>query len=307
MHSSASLRSFAGEVLTGTSDARQPLDTAPRVSALIVSYNTRELLLESIASVVDEPGVETIVVDNASHDASAEAVAQRFPTVRLIRSDRNLGFAAGVNRAAAAARGQALLVLNPDATLCPGALDLLLDLLAREPRAALVGPALRYPDGARQAAAFRFPGLVQVCLDLFPIARLMDSRLNGRVSTTGQPSLIDYALGACLLIRRAAWADVGPLDEGYFMYVEEIDWCQRARLRGWGVWHQPAAVAVHHGGSSTRQQPEAMFAQLWRSRLRYYQRFHGPAFNRLVHAVVRLGLRRHARAAPIGAVRRLVG
>jgi N-acetylglucosaminyl-diphospho-decaprenol L-rhamnosyltransferase len=289
-------------------------DIAPRVSALIVSYNTRDLLLESIASVVDEPGVETIVVDNASRDDSPQAVGKRFPNVNLICSDKNLGFAAGVNRAAAAARGQALLVLNSDATLCPGALDLLLDVLARHPRAALVGPALRYPDGTRQPAAFRFPGLVQVFLDLFPIDRLMDSRLNGRVPATrdSHPVPIDYPLGACMLIRGAAWADVGPLDEGYFMYLEEIDWCRRARLRGWQVWHQPAAVAVHHAGSSTRQQPDAMFAQLWRSRLRYYQRFHGPAFNRVLHAVVRLGLEAESRragshrAALVGAVRRLV-
>ena len=288
------------------------MDPAPRVSALIVSYNTRDLLLESVASVVAEPGVETIVVDNASSDGSPGAVAERFPEVTLIRSEINLGFAGGVNRAAAAAHGEALLVLNPDARVCPGALDLLLDILARHPRAALVGPTLRYPDGARQAAAFEFPGLVQVFLDLFPIDRLMDSRLNGRI-TSSQPITIDYALGACLLIRRAAWDDVGPLDDGYFMYLEEIDWCRRAQRRGWQVWHQPAAVAIHHGGASTRQQPDAMFAQLWRSRLRYYQRFHGPGMNRLVHAVVRLGLRARAgqvgsrRAALIGAVRRLVG
>ncbi len=274
------------------------MDAAPRASALIVSYNTRELLLESIASVVDEPGVETIVYDNASEDGSPEAVAACFPMVRLISSETNLGFATGVNRAAAAAHGQTLLVLNPDARMCPGALDLLLDLLAREPRAALIGPALRYPDGAPQAAAFRFPGLLQVVLDLFPIPRLTDSALNGRVpaATSGSPQVaIDYPLGACMLIRRAAWQDVGPLDEGYFMYLEELDWCQRARQRGWSVWHVPAAIAVHHGGASTRQRADAMFAQLWRSRLRYYQRFHGPAFNRLVHAVVRLGLRTHAR------------
>jgi N-acetylglucosaminyl-diphospho-decaprenol L-rhamnosyltransferase len=290
------------------------LATAPRVSVLIVSYNTRELLIGSIASVVDEPGVETIVFDNASRDGSPDAVATRFPTVELARSATNLGFAAGVNRAAALAHGkEALLVLNADAAVCPGALALLLDVLARQPRAAIVGPALRYPDGRQQAAAFRFPGLVQVLLDLFPINRLMDSRLNGRVHSSSLPVLIDYPLGACMLIRRAAWQDVGPLDEGYFMYLEEIDWCRRARLRGWQVWHQPAAVAVHHAGSSTRQQPDAMFAQLWRSRLRYYQRFHGPAYNRLVHAVVRLGLRTAAsripesqRAALIGAVRRLV-
>jgi N-acetylglucosaminyl-diphospho-decaprenol L-rhamnosyltransferase len=291
------------------------LDTAPRVSALIVSYNTRELLLESVASVVDEPGVETIVLDNASEDQSPQAVAKRFPGVKLIRSETNLGFAAGVNRAASAASGQALLVLNPDARLCPGALDLLLDVLARQPRAAMVGPSLRYPDGRWQASAFSFPGPVQVFLDLFPIDRLMDSRLNGRVpgARTGRPVQIDYPLGACMLIRGTAWQDVGPLDDGYFMYLEEIDWCKRARLRRWQVWHQPAAVAVHHGGASTRQQPDAMFAQLWRSRLRYYQRFHGPAMNFVVHAIVRLGLRTDRRgrdsprAALIAAVRRLVG
>ncbi|HEY0581512.1 MAG TPA: glycosyltransferase family 2 protein [Chloroflexota bacterium] len=270
----------------------------PRASALIVSYNTRDLLLEAIGSLAAEPSVETIVFDNASHDGSADAVAERFPlrNVKVIRSATNLGFAAGVNRAAACATGEALLVLNPDARLEPGALDLLLDLLDRTPGAGLVAPALRYPDGARQPAAFRFPGLAQVVLDLFPIARLTDSPLNGRISAT-QPTPIDHPLGACMLIRRAAWDDVGPLDEGYFMYLEEIDWSMRARLRGWQVWHHPQAVVVHHGGQSTRQQADAMFAQLWRSRLRYYQRFTSPTYSRLLHAIVRLGLGRAARAS----------
>jgi GT2 family glycosyltransferase len=287
------------------------VQTQPRVSALIVSYNTRDLLLASLASVVDEPGVETVVVDNASHDGSAVAVAERFPTVRLVRSDRNLGFAAGVNRAAACARGDNLLVLNPDAALDRGALDLLVGLLASRPRAALVAPALRYPDGARQAAAFRFPGYVQTYLDLFPVNRLMSSRLNGRVRSD-EPTQIDHPLGACMLIRRAAWDDVGPLDEGYFMYVEEIDWCRRARQRGWQVWHHPRASAVHFGGASTRQQAEAMFAQLWRSRLRYFQRFHGPTYNRVIHALVRGGLSRRRNGSTregthLDAVRQLLG
>ena len=280
---------------------------------LIVSYNTRALLLESIASVLDEPGVETIVLDNASHDGSPQAVAEHFPRVQLIKSARNIGFAAGVNAAAACARGEALLILNPDAALRPGALDLLVNLLDRTPRAALASPTLRYADGAAQPAAFRFPGLAQLALDLFPIARLMDSRLNGRVvCSAGQPLQIDHPLGACMLIRRAAWTDVGPFDEGYFMYLEEIDWCRRAHARGWQMWHHPAAVAIHHSGQSTRQQPDIMFAQLWRSRLRYYQRFSGPAYNRLVHTLVGVGLRRAAarasppRASLIHAVRRLV-
>ena len=263
----------------------------PRVSALIVSYNTRDLLLEAIGSVVEQDSVETIVFDNASRDGSPEAVAQRFPLVHLIRSQTNVGFAGGVNRAGACARGEALLVLNSDARLLPGALDQLLGLLDTTPRAALVGPALRYPDGRPQAAAFRFPGLAQVVLDLFPVPRLTDTPLNGRIHSRA-PAPIDHPLGACMLIRRAAWLDVGPLDEGYFMYLEEVDWCRRARARGWQIWHQPVAVAVHHGGSSTSQHPEAMFGQLWRSRLRYYARFHGPLYNRAVHVLVRLGLPR---------------
>ena len=288
-----------------------PPETPPRVSALIVSYNTRDLLLESIASVVDQPGVETIVLDNASRDGSPQAVAERFPSVQLIRSDSNIGFAAGVNRAATCARGRTLLILNPDARLEPDALDLLLEVLDRTPRAALVGPKLCYGDGSAQPAAFRFPGLAQLALDLFPIDRLMASPMNGRVSSSRRPVQIDHPLGACMLIDRAAWADVGPLDEGYFMYLEEIDWCRRARLRGWQIWHHPGATAIHHGGQSTRQQPDAMFAQLWRSRLRYYQRFAGPAYNRLVHALVRFGLGRAAaqagsrRATLIDVVRRL--
>src|SRR5262249_30784047 len=153
------------------------------------------------------------------------------------RSEANLGFAGGVNRAAAHAAGDALLVLNSDARLTPGAPRLMLGVLEAHPQAALVGPTLRYPDGRAQASAFRFPGLNQVMLDLFPIDRLADSRLNGRI-TASEPTQIDHPLGACMLIRGAAWADVGPLDQGYFMYMEEIDWCRRARLRGWQIWHQ---------------------------------------------------------------------
>jgi N-acetylglucosaminyl-diphospho-decaprenol L-rhamnosyltransferase len=267
----------------------------PRVSALIVSYNTRDLLLEAIGSVAHEPSVETIAFDNASTDGSPEAVMERFPAVHLIRSPTNLGFAAGVNRAAAGARGEALLVLNSDARLLPGALDQLTSLLDQTPRAALVSPSLRYPDGRPQAAAFRFPGLAQIVLDLYPVPRLTDTPLNGRIHSH-VPAPIDHPLGACMLIRHAAWRDVGPFDEGYFMYLEEVDWCRRARARGWQIWQQPAALAIHHGGSSTRQHAEAMFAQLWRSRLRYYARYHGPLYNRVVHLLVR---RRLPRGHPV--------
>jgi GT2 family glycosyltransferase len=283
-----------------------------RVSALIVSYNTRDLLLEALASLASEPEVETIVVDKASHDGSADAVAARFPAVQLIRSRVNLGFAAGVNLAAGHSSGERLLLLNPDARLCPGALKHMERVLALYTKAAAVGPALVYTNGQPQDSAFLFPGLLQVGLDLFLIPRLARSRLNGRIHSH-TPVRIDHPLGACMLIRRAAWDEVGPFDEGYFMYVEEIDWCRRARDRGWEVWYTPAAVVVHQAGAATSQLPDAMFEQLWRSRLRYYQRFHGPVYNRLMHGLVRLGIQSQARRAgpgrqrAIAYIRQLVG
>jgi GT2 family glycosyltransferase len=285
--------------------------TTPRVSALIVSYNTRDLVLEAIESIAGTTGVEVIVVDNASGDGSADTVAAHHPGVRLIRSTTNLGFAAGVNLAAATARADQLLVLNSDARLQPGSLEIMGELLDNQPHAGLVAPALRYADGRPQPSAFCFPGLAQVALDLFPIDRLASTHWNGRLQAS-QPIEIDHPLGACMLIRRSAWQDVGPLDEGYFMYVEEVDWCRRARARGWSIWHHPAAIAVHHGGQSTRQQADVMFAQLWRSRLRYYQRYAGPGYNRALHALVRRGLERadgqhgSARTTALESVRGLV-
>ena len=277
----------------------------PRVSALVVSYNTCALTLEAIGSLLDhQPRAEVIVVDNASDDDSVEAIGRQFPSAELIQSDINLGFAGGVNRGAQAANGDYLLFLNSDACLTPGALAHLVALLDRQPRAALVAPALQYPDGRAQPAAFRFPGLTQVALDLFPIDRLTDSLLNGRIKAMSATP-IDHPLGACMLIRRTAWDEVGPLDEGYFMYVEEIDWCRRARAHGWQIWHEPLAVVVHHGGSSTSQRPGAMFAQLWRSRLRYYARYHGPMYNRAVRTLARLGLRRYGEA--VEGIRPLLG
>jgi GT2 family glycosyltransferase len=128
-------------------------------------------------------------------------------------------------------------------------------------------------------------------LDLFPVPRLGPTRLNGRYQPHQQPIRVDALLGACVLIRRAAWDAVGPFDEGYFMYVEEIDWFRRAARLGWEVWHDPRAVAIHHSGQSASQQRNRMFVELWRSRLRYYAKHHGPHYNRAVRHIVRLGMR----------------
>lgn len=266
------------------------------ISAILVSYNTRDLLLRAVRSLEGRVG-QVIVVDNASSDGSPDALATTLPWAELIRLDENTGFAAGVNRAAAQARGSLLLVLNPDAAMPEGSLERLSAFLRDHPRAAVAGPSLRYEDGSEQDAAFALPGLGQVVLDLFPVGRLAGTRLNGRYGKLVAPRRVGHPLGACMLIRRAAWEDVGPLDQGYFMYVEEVDWCRRAWARGWEVWHVPDAVVIHQGGASTRQRSASMFCQLWASRLRYYGRYESPRYNAVVRWLVRLGMRAEVRRA----------
>ena len=142
--------------------------------------------------------------------------------------------------------------------------------LLAHPEVGGVGAQLRYPDGRFQHGAFRFPGLFQLWFDLFPPRprRLLDSRLNGRYPRAayegGRPFPIDFALGAALMVRGAAIAAAGLLDEGYFMYAEEVDWCWRMRRAGWPFYCVPSAVVIHHGGASTRQFRSQSFVNLWR-------------------------------------------
>ena len=260
---------------------------------IIVSYNTRELLRGCLQSVdaeqqrTPELEIRTVVVDNASADGSAAMVAQDFPHVQLIASPENLGFARGNNvgfkhlgfgDTPAPTLPDAVLLLNPDTELHPHALATLTRFLAQNPDVGGCCPQLNYGDGSFQHSAFHFPGLMQLYLDLHPIPRLMESRLNGRYPRrryqAGQPFAIDFALGAALMVRKEAILAAGLLDEDYFMYAEEMDWQKRLQRAGWRMVCVPQARVTHFEGQSARQFRRAMTVALWRSRLRYYQKHH---------------------------------
>ncbi len=302
----------------------------PDVGVAVVSYNTRDLLRACLESIVyspfhqvigavpgppaHDPGpaqvyngsrpvwCEVTVVDNASSDGSPEMVREAFPEVRLIALERNVGFAAATNLALRGSGARYALLLNPDAALVGDALVRLVEFMDSNSHVAAVGPRLVYPDGRRQHAAFRFPGLIQILLDLFPVHwRLLESRLNGRYRPSNTPHPIDHPLGACMLVRREALDQVGLLDEDFFMYCEEVDWCLRARRQGWDIYHLPQATVVHHGGQSTRQHSHAMLVQLYASRFRLYQK-HYPAWFRIAASVLTcLGM-----LAEMARVRRMV-
>lgn len=277
------------------------------LSIIVVSYNTRDLTLAALAAArrslaMSGLAYQVIVVDNASPDGSAEALRRAFPDITLIANAENRGFAAANNQGLAASTGRYVVLLNPDTEVLDEALACLVRFLDGQPAAGACAPGLLYADGRFQHNAFRFPGLAQTLLDFFPLHwRIQESRFNGRyprrLYERGEPFPIDHPLGACLMVRREVVAQVGPLDEGYFMYVEEIDWCRRIKAAGWRIYCVPQAQVIHHAGQSTRQFRDAMFVALWRSRLRYFDRYHGPAFRRAVRWAIRLGLWRAARQA----------
>jgi N-acetylglucosaminyl-diphospho-decaprenol L-rhamnosyltransferase len=268
-----------GTVVFDQPEQHNPETGTIDLSVVVVTWNSAALLpacLESLLADAERAGLSTevVVVDNASGD-DTRAVARDFPQVQLVELEENRGFAVATNIGLRRARGRAALLLNPDTELRPGALAALWRALWAMPHVGLVGPLLLNPDGSPQSAGYRFPGLAQQLLDFFPLhPRLAGSRLNGRfdVGDGLTPFAVDHPLGACMLVRRAALEEVGLLDEGYFMYSEEIDWCRRFKAAGWTVLITPAAHIVHHGGQSTRQAAPAMFIELHRSRARYFAR-----------------------------------
>lgn len=286
------------------------------LAIVVVSYNTRALLLECVASVhasLDRSGLqgEVWVVDNASSDDSVTEVKCRFPATHLIANSDNRGFAAANNQALRAmgfgeqtvgSLPGAVLLLNPDTVVHGDALRLMYRVLTEQPNTGAVGAALVYEDGRFQHSAFRFPTLFQVLLDFFPINhRLADSRLNGRYPRArydaGRPFPIDHPLGAALMVRGETIEQVGLFDEAYFMYCEEIDWCIRIRRAGLEIRCVPKARITHYAGQSTRQSRGTMLVALWRSRFHLFEKHYSPIFRRLARWLVALGVARQVHNA----------
>ncbi|MHB1415741.1 MAG: glycosyltransferase family 2 protein [Chloroflexota bacterium] len=284
------------------------------LSVIVVSYNTRELLRRCLRSALaaaetDNVSVELVVIDNGSADGSAAAVREEFPSATLLAFDQNLGFAAASNVGLARANGRYPLLLNPDTEVRPGAFAALVGFMDRHPKVAAVGPSLVYGDGSPQHSCFAFPTVAMQFLDLFPLHhRLLSSRLNGRYPLgRKEPFPVGHPLGACMLIRREALAQIGALDEGFFIYCEEVDWCWRAQKAGWQVYCQPQAVVVHHGAQSTRQFAEKMFVELYRSRYRLMSRHYGRLRLAAARTVILAGVAKLALADRWAAARGRLG
>jgi len=268
------------------------------LSVIIVNYNTGALLRKCLDSVWPQrpPGCEVFVVDNASADGSVEGLEAAFPGLRLIRNGRNDGYARANNQALRLAGGQYALLLNPDVTLEPGALAAALAYMDSQPYVGILGPRILRPDGRLDPPArrsFKTPGTY-----LYKALGL--SRLFPRHPRFGRYYLsyldematadVDSVVGAFLLIRREVIERIGLLDERFFMYCEDEDWCWRAKQAGWRVVYYPAAVVRHSRGSSTSKHPFRMAYHLHRSYFLYHRKNIAPRYPAIVNAAVYAGI-----------------
>ena len=257
----------------------------PLVSIVIVSFHSRDELQACIESIECHSGsvrTEIIVVDNASQDGTVEWLARAHPRARVIENRDNAGFTRGVNQGLSVARGDTLFVLNPDCELRPGALELLLAALKAEPTLAFAAPALVDDRGRVARSCGRFPSVWTLIADHFGLAvAFPNSRWFGSYKYGGHDmnslGRVDWASGAALMITRAGYARLGGLDEGIFMYMEEVDWCRRAARAGLGVRYVPTATVMHVGQQSSRHAPRLSYLHNLRSRVYYFRKHHGPS------------------------------
>jgi N-acetylglucosaminyl-diphospho-decaprenol L-rhamnosyltransferase len=245
----------------------------PRLSIVVVSWNTAALLRACLRSL--EAGsaglqVETIVVDNASPDDSGLMVRREFPGVRLIQNSTNAGYARANNQGIAESHAPYVMLLNSDTQMLPAALPGLLDFVASHPEAGAAGPRLMRPDGSPQPFAFGGDPTIGYLLAR-GLSRVLRRRyLHDWATQVFQP--VDWVSGACLLVRRSAIEQAGLLDENFFMYFEDNDWCLRLRRAGWKIYFVPQAQVVHLGGRSVAVNPAAR--NFYAQSLSYFYRKH---------------------------------
>jgi GT2 family glycosyltransferase len=252
------------------------------LSIVIVTHNSREPVercLESLNRFPPRCSFETIVIDNASCDGTPEMVADRFPRVGLVANPDNRGYSRGVNQGIALASGAGFLVLNPDIVVGEGAIDRLVEFMESTPDAGIMGAKLVYPDGALQYSCRSFYTVSALILrrtflgKLFPRAEALRQHLMLDYDHA-TPRAVDWVVGACMLVRREALEQVGAMDERFFLYFEDIDWCYRMKNRGWSVYYVPDSVMVHtYQRASAKSMLRKPFLIHLLSLLRYYEKW----------------------------------
>jgi GT2 family glycosyltransferase len=252
--------------------------TGADLSFILVSWNTKGLILEALRSIVETVhgyAYEIIVVDNGSIDGSPGAIRGAFPQVRLILNERNHGFAQAVNQALAQATGSYCVLLNSDARLMEGAIQALITFMHENPDVGIAGGQLINEDGSRQNSIAPIPSLTTELLNRRLLRTLFPHRYPGKERDYPRPIDVDSLVGACIIVRRQAIEEIGNLDEGYFFFMEETDWCLRMREGGWRVSFIPQAHILHRQGASASMVRAEAKIEYYRSRYRLFAQWRG--------------------------------
>ena len=285
---------------TGARESVPPADLA----VVVCNYNTGDYLTRCLRSAFEQAGdarLEVVVVDNASRDGSAERAIAANPAARLIRNGTNRGFAAAVNQGIAATRAPFVLLLNPDGEVATGTLGGFLKAAREHPRAGAIGPVVRDPDGRIYPSARKVPSIPEA-LGHFAIGTFRPANRWTRAYKMADwdrrsERMVEWVSGSCMLIDRRAMDQVGPLDERFFLYVEDVDFCRRLRAAGWEVWFSPELEVVHVGGISTGRTRWAR-RQHARSIYRYYAKHRTKAWEVALRPAVWLGVEAWAALVP---------
>jgi GT2 family glycosyltransferase len=248
------------------------------LSIIIVNWNTKEYLVRCLKSIfeMEKKGPwEVFVVDNGSLDGSADEVKRLFPDTKVIQNRENLGFARATNQGLKEAAGGYCLLLNPDTSIRIGSIESLLFFMEHCPEAGIAGVQLLDEDGSRQNSIANYPTLATELLNKSLLRRILPERFPGKEKAHSRPIEVESVIGACMIVRRKAMDEVGPLDEDYFLFLEETDWCYRMRKAGWKVYHVPSAEVYHFQGKSAETNIGKAKIEYYRSRYQFFKKHRG--------------------------------
>lgn len=269
------------------------------LSIVIVNYNTRDLLLQTLKSVFENPpslNYEVYVIDNNSSDDSCKKVQESFSTVKLIKNTENVGFARANNQALRVAVGKYILLLNSDTVVRPKTLDTMLKLMEQNPRFGAAGCKVVLPDGKLDLACKRsFPTPFNSLCKMMGLSKLFPkskrfSAYNLTYLDENKSYKVDCLVGAFMMVRKDTIDQVGYLDEDYFMYGEDIDWCYRIKKAGWEIYYYGETEIIHYKGASSKKNPKVLY-EFYNAMLLFYDKHYQDQYNFLIKGFVRLGIR----------------
>jgi GT2 family glycosyltransferase len=263
------------------------------LSIIIVNWNTRDFLLQCLESVyqtMKRIEMDIFVVDNGSIDGSIAAAKERFSEVKFIQNEMNLGFAGANNQALRLAMGKYLLLLNPDTQVKKGAIDRLISFMDAHPEVGGAGAQLLNSDGSKQNSIANFPSLVTELLNKSLLRWLFPKAFPGKERNYLEPIEVDSVIGACMIVKREAVEQVGLLDEDYFLFLEETDWCYRIKRAGWKIYHVPHSEIYHFQGKGVEIEKKKARIEYYHSRYHFFKKNRGSLqwFILLIGSVMKL-------------------